>query len=145
LTEVTLFVDGGIRDKLMAYGYLAVDPRDESIELFRGFNTCGTGTSNIAEYRAIIAGLEGCVRQNVHIVHIKSDSQLIVQQILGSIKAKKQELRDHRDHVLRSLERFDDWSIKWIPRKENQRADDLVNIVFSAKKPKCQKKKRKRS
>lgn len=133
--RATLYFDGGIRKKLMAYGYLAVDPKNDSIEFFNGFNTCGVGTSNVAEYRSLIAGLERCVKEGVKIVHIIGDSQLIIKQVLGSMKVHKQELKDHRDHVLRTLEKFDNWTIKWVPRKENHRADALVNKVFERKWP----------
>ncbi len=44
----------------MAYGYLALDP-DSKEELFHGCRTCGKGTSNVAEYRALIAGIKGCL------------------------------------------------------------------------------------
>lgn len=140
MEEVILFFDGGIRRELMAYGYLAVNPNDRTSILFKGSNTCGKGTSNIAEYRALIAGLKACLRNGIKVAHIFGDSQLIVKQVTGVFKVNKPELKRHRDYIRDLLDQFDDWSLQWIPRSENGRADALVNEVFKRKFPKCRKK-----
>jgi ribonuclease HI len=121
----------------MAYGYLIVNPNNEEEIIASGNRTCGTGTSNIAEYRALIAGLQGSLKAGIKTIHIMGDSQLIIKQVTGAFKVKKEELKQHRDYVLKLLEQFDDHSIKWIPRRENHRADALVNIVFDRRKQKC--------
>lgn len=142
--EATLYFDGGIRDGFMAYGWLVID---ESLTnplmcahdniIASGHRTCGTGTSNIAEYRALIAGLQGSLKACVDVVHIIGDSQLIIKQVTGAFKVKKPELIKHRDRVLELLELFTSYTIKWVPRHENKRADALVNEVFDAKNQKC--------
>lgn len=109
----------------------------------QGNNTCGRKTSNIAEYRALIAGIKGSLKYGVDIIHIIGDSQLVVKQITGAFKAKKADLIEHRDHVLELLKQFDSYSIKWVPRNENKRADALVNEVFEKRKGQCEKKTRK--
>jgi ribonuclease HI len=139
MEEVILFFDGGIRRELMAYGYLAVDVKDRTMVFFKGSNTCGRGTSNIAEYRALIAGLKACLRNGIKVVHIFGDSQLIVKQVTGVFKVNKPELKRHRDYILELLKDFENWSLRWIPRSENDRADALVNDVFKRKFPKHQK------
>jgi len=139
LTEATLYFDGGIRQGIMAYGWVLVDPEDESEVIASGHRTCGTGTSNIAEYRALIAGLQGTLTNGtVDIIHIIGDSQLVVKQVTKAFKVNKLELRRHRDRVLELLEQFEDFTIKWVPRRENKRADALVNEVFVKRKARCQ-------
>jgi len=135
-----LFFDGGIRNGLMAYGYLAYDIKDKSKILFKGSNTCGAGSSNIAEYRALIAGLRECIKNKIKKVYIFGDSQLIIKQVNGAFKVNKQELKKHRDYILKLLEKFDDWSLQWIPRTENRKADALVCQVFEKRFPKCKRK-----
>lgn len=101
------------------------------------------GTSNISEYRALIAGLHGSLKEGVEVVHIIGDSQLVVKQVTGVFKAKKKELIDHRDYVLELLKQFDYYTIKWVPRKENKRADALVNQVFEERNKRCSKRQQK--
>ena len=141
MLEIKLFTDGGIRQGMMALGFVAYDLSDN--EIFSGNRSCGRilSSSNIAEYRAIIAGLIMSLKNGVDIIHIYSDSQLAVKQITGAFSVNKPELRRHRDHVLELLEQFEDFSIKWVPRHENKRADALVNKVFERRNKKCVKRK----
>ena len=141
--EVILYFDGGIRQGIMAYGYLLCSPQDETEVISFGQRTCGKGTSNIAEYRALIAGLQGSLKVGVDIVHIIGDSQLVVKQVTKVFKVNKPELKRHRDRVLELLDHFEDHTIKWVPRRENKRADALVNEVFQRRQNKCPKNKRK--
>lgn len=143
MSEATLYFDGGIRKGVMAYGWLLVNPDDETEVIASGNKTCGKGTSNLAEYRALIAGLQGSLKAGINVIHIIGDSQLVVKQVTGAFKAKKLELIKHRDRVLELLEQFEDYTIKWVPRRENKRADALVNEVFERKNGKCSKKQRK--
>ncbi len=140
MDEATLYFDGGIRQGLMAYGWFLRNERsilsDDGI-FASGNRTCGQGTSNIAEYRALIAGLQGALKAGVDVIHIIGDSQLIIKQVLMVFKVKKPELREHRDFVLKLLDKFDDYTIKWVPRRENKVADALVNQVFERRKSKC--------
>lgn len=150
MLEATLYFDGGIRQGTMAYGWLLIneyhitsdgDLIDDGV-CASGNKTCGTGTSNIAEYRALIAGLQGSLKMGVDIVHIIGDSQLIIKQVTGVFKVKKPELIDHKNRVLELLEHFEDHTIKWVPRKENKLADTLVNEVFERRAKKCPKKRK---
>jgi ribonuclease HI len=128
--EVALRTDGGIRHGNMAFGYVALDLLDENIILFKGCGSCGRGTSNISEYKGLIAGLMGCLAEKVEIVHIILDSQLVVRQINGSFETKNEELNENKNKVMELLSRFKHFTIKWEPRENNKLADDLVNQVF---------------
>lgn len=136
-----MYFDGGIRKGTMAYGWILVDSDDETNVIASGNRTCGTGTSNISEYRALIAGLQGSLKTGIDIIHIIGDSQLIIKQVTKVFKVNKPELKRHLDRVLELLEQFDDYTIKWVPRRENKLADALVNEVFEGKKNKCSKRK----
>lgn len=127
----------------MAYGYLIVNADNETKIIASGNRTCGTGTSNVAEYRALIAGLQGSLKAGVNTVYIMGDSQLIIRQVIGVFNVNKPVLKNHRDRVLELLEQFEDYSIMWIPRHENKRADALVNAVFERRSGKCSKQQRK--
>lgn len=141
--EAILYFDGGIRKGIMAYGWILLDPKNETNVIASGLKTCGEGTSNIAEYRALIAGIQGSLRASVDVIHIIGDSQLIIKQVTKVFKVNKPILLKHRDRVIELLEQFESYTIKWVPRKENKRADALVNQVFERRDNKCSKKKRK--
>lgn len=141
MKEVTIFFDGGIRKGRMALGFVAYDMDGQ--EIFCGNRFCGKieSSSNVAEYRAVIAAIQKSIEKNVKIIHIIGDSQLIIKQITGAFKVNKPILLKHRDHAIKLLEQFDDYTIMWVPRKQNRRADELVNDVFERNNVKCTKKK----
>lgn len=143
MLEIKLFTDGGIRKGIMALGFIAEDMNGN--EIFSGNHFCGSdlSSSNVAEYRAVIAGLKMSLNNEITIIHIYSDSQLVVKQIIGAFKTNKPTLKKHRDYVLKLLEQFDNYTIKWVPRNQNKLADALVNAVFERRDGKCEKKTRK--
>ncbi len=122
--------DGGIRNGMTAIGYLAIDPNDNDKILFKEARTAGLGTSNEAEYRALIGGLEACIKYGLKRIHIIGDSQLIIQQVLGGFKVNKLELKQCLNKVRELLAQLDEYSIRWIPRSQNKMADKLVNSIF---------------
>lgn len=137
-----MYFDGGIREGQMACGWILLNKYGETI--VSGNKTCGQGTSNISEYRGLIAGLQGSLKAGVDIIHIIGDSQLIIKQVIGAFRTKKPELLKHKEYVLELLTQFESYSIKWVPRRENKQADALVNAVFEKRKnKKCSKRKQK--
>lgn len=129
--EVKLFFDGGIRKGNMALGYFVTNINDDKDILFSDGKKCGKdGTSNIAEYRALIAGLQSCLDNGVKCVEIYGDSQLIVKQVCGDYIVRNENLKVHYEKVHELLKNFEKWNIHWIPRSKNKMADYLVNKVF---------------
>jgi len=139
MKEVTLRCDGGVRLGQMALGYVVLNIGDEKEILFQGFKKCGKGTSNVSEYRALIAGLIHCLKENIEIVRIIVDSQLLVKQITGAAKTSNIELLKHKIKVTELLLQFKEYSIKWEPRHKNKLADNLVNLAFTKKKKNVKK------
>ena len=96
----------------------------------------GKATNNIAEYKAVILGIEVACDLEADEVEIFSDSQLIVNQILENWDCKDQSLADLRD-IAHGLARvFDSISISWIPREQNKRADYLAGKALNDFSPK---------
>ena len=56
--------------------------------------TIGVATNNVAEYRALLAGLEAAVRAGVDELEVVSDSELLVKQMRGEYKVKNAALRE---------------------------------------------------
>lgn len=84
-------------------------------------------TNNQAEYQAIIAGLEKAIGLGVKNVSVKSDSDLVVNQINGRFKIKNTALRPLYQKVVRLTGSLESFSISYIPRSQNSAADALAN------------------
>jgi len=140
MKEIILRTDGGIREGRMACGWVAFNPENEKEVVFQGSKKCGKkGTSNIAEYRGLIAGLMCCLEKGIKIVHIIVDSQLIVKQVTNIAKTNNVELLKHKNRVIQLLKEFESYTIKWEPRQNNEMADELVNKAFIGKKKNVKK------
>ena len=87
----------------------------------------GKCTNNVAEYQALIAGLETSLKEKCCVINIFMDSELIVRQIEGRYKVKNEQLKPLFAQVKTLLGQLDSWNIAHIPRKENARADELAN------------------
>ncbi|MGM0387001.1 MAG: ribonuclease HI [Natrinema limicola] len=89
--------------------------------------TIGTATNNQAEYEALIAGLEAARDYGYDEVHVRGDSELIVKQVRGEYDTNNPDLREKRVTVHELLAAFDEWTLEYVPRDVNERADGLVN------------------
>jgi ribonuclease HI len=90
-------------------------------------------TNNVAEYTALIRALEWLLENNLGRakVEIKSDSQLIVNQLTGDYKVKSKRIISLYKQVLLLKSKFQDIQIKWIPREKNREADRLTNKAYN--------------
>ncbi len=132
MTRASLYTDGGARGNPGPAGIGAV-LRDESGEVIgeiaRGI---GEATNNIAEYAALIAGLELALDNGVREVEIYMDSELVVSQLLGRWKIKKDTLRPLAVKARALMGRFESFSLSHVPRELNADADRLANQGMDA-------------
>ena len=89
--------------------------------------TIGRATNNQAEYEALVAVLEVARDYGYDEVEIRGDSELIVKQVRGEYDTNNPELREKRVTVHELLQSFDEWTLEYVPREANDRADGLVN------------------
>ena len=87
----------------------------------------GEATNNVAEYRAVLLGLELARSLGAGAVEVVNDSELVARQIGGQYKVKNPGLRPLWQEAMAALREFDSWSVKNVPRALNARADELVN------------------
>ncbi len=125
-------VDGGARGNPGPAAIAAViaTPDGEVIEE-RG-ERIGKATNNVAEYRALLLGLERARELGADEVELIGDSELIVRQVEGEYKVKDEALRKLNAQVIKALSGFDRWSIRHVRREENEAADRLVNAALDA-------------
>lgn len=87
----------------------------------------GHATNNVAEYEAVLLGLELARELGAGEVEIRSDSELMVRQLVGAYKVKNETLRELYDRVKAALKSFDAVEIRHVRREHNDEADNLVN------------------
>lgn len=87
----------------------------------------GNQTNNFAEYTALIRALELCLEKDYRNIEIKSDSELVVNQINKIYKVKDAYIKELFDKANSLITKFPSFKINYIPREENLRADKLAN------------------
>jgi ribonuclease HI len=125
-------VDGGARGNPgpAAIGVVVSTPDGEVLE--EHAERIGSATNNVAEYRALMLGLERALALGAREVELIGDSELVVRQVQGEYKVRDEVLWRLHKHVIRALAEFDSWSIRHVRREENEAADRLVNEVLDA-------------
>ncbi len=125
-------VDGGARGNPGPAAVAAVVSTPEGEVLTERAEEIGEATNNVAEYRALLLGVELARELGAEEVELIGDSELIVRQVRGEYKVKQEHLRPLNAAVLKALMDFEDWSIRHVRREQNAEADRLVNEVLDA-------------
>jgi ribonuclease HI len=120
-------VDGGSRGNPgpAAVAAVVTDPSGEM--LAERAETIGEATNNVAEYRALLLGIDLAKQVGADEVEFVGDSMLIVEQVRGNWKVKQEHLRPLHTKVRDALRDLESWSIRHVKRGENERADELLN------------------
>jgi ribonuclease HI len=128
--KLVVNVDGGARGNpgLAAVGVVVSDGDGRVLEE-RG-ERIGTATNNVAEYRALLLGIERAAALGASELELIGDSELIVRQVKGEYKVKDATLRKLHAEVKRALAPFESWSIRHVRREQNAEADRLVNAAL---------------
>ncbi|MGE5278511.1 MAG: ribonuclease HI family protein [Acidobacteriota bacterium] len=130
--RVVVHVDGGARGNPGPAAIAAVlaDPDGEVLETRS--EAIGHATNNVAEYRALLLGIERARALGARDLDLVGDSELIVRQVRGEYRVKDAALRELHAQVRAALADFDRWSIRNVPREDNAHADSLVNEALDA-------------
>jgi ribonuclease HI len=131
--RVVVHVDGGARGNPGPAGIGVVLTDPDGNELDRANAYIGETTNNVAEYRALILGLDRARALGADELEIVNDSELVARQLVGAYKVKKEDLRLLHAQALQALEAFERWSIRSVPRAKNEIADALVNEAIDAR------------
>jgi ribonuclease HI len=126
-------VDGGARGNPGPAGVGVMLADESGAELGRANAYIGETTNNVAEYRALLLGLDVARELGVRDLEIVNDSELIARQLIGEYRVKKEDLRLLHAQARQALEGFDSWSIRSVPRAQNDVADALVNEAIDAR------------
>jgi ribonuclease HI len=128
--KLIVHVDGGARGNPGPAAAACVVSSPDGEVLAERTRLLGTATNNVAEYRALLLGLE-CARElGANEVEVIGDSELIAKQVQGAYKVKHEAMRPLHSQAMHALGQFDSWSIRTVPRAENAEADALVNSAL---------------
>jgi probable phosphoglycerate mutase len=127
-----LSTDGGARGNPgpAAYGYV-LETEDGTVLAAHG-EAIGVATNNVAEYQALVAGLQRAFELGVDEVDVVSDSQLLVRQMTGEYKVKNEALRRLSLQAAELARRLKRVTYRSVPREHNELADRLVNEALDA-------------
>lgn len=125
--RVVVHVDGGARGNPGPAAAAAVIAAPDGTVLEERAQTLGEATNNVAEYRALLLGLQRAAELGAREVEVVGDSELIARQVQGVYKVKNAALKPLHEQALAALRHFDSWSIRTVPREQNAHADALVN------------------
>ncbi len=132
--RVTIYTDGASRGNPGLAGAGAVLKSDDGRVLARVARFLGEMTNNMAEYTALLVGLQEAQKAGAEEVQIRSDSELLVRQLNGQYKVKNDNLRDMHGSAMDLLSSFKGWEAAHIPRSRNKEADQLANEAIDRRK-----------
>jgi ribonuclease HI len=127
-----LWTDGGARGNPGPAAYAYVLEGEEGVALAAHGEAIGVATNNVAEYSALIAGLEKAVELDVDELEVISDSELMVKQMRGEYKVKNEALRDLSVRAAGLARLIGNVTYTAVRREHNELADRLVNEALDA-------------
>jgi ribonuclease HI len=128
-----VFCDGGARGNPgpAAIGAVVLDPATAPpARLATVSERIGIATNNVAEYRALLAGLEAARDFPARAVSVRADSQLLIRQLEGRYRVKQAHLRPLHEEARALLAAYDEVDLAHVPREDNAVADALVNAAL---------------
>ena len=125
--KLVLHVDGGARGNPgpAAIGVVIADPDGTVIDEVAA--RIGTATNNVAEYRAVLLGIQRAAELGASELELVNDSELVARQLTGAYRVKHPSMRPLYEQAKAALAGFDRWQIRTVPRDQNAHADRLVN------------------
>jgi ribonuclease HI len=128
--KVIVHVDGGARGNPGPAAAACVISSPEGEVLGEHAQLLGTVTNNVAEYRALLLGLQQARELGASEVEVIGDSELIAKQVNGLYKVKHEAMKPLHREATAALRGFERWSIRTVPRAQNAHADALVNAAL---------------
>jgi ribonuclease HI len=133
LDSVLIYFDGGSRGNPgpAAIGALVLDPSTAPPgRLATVSEPIGVTTNNVAEYRALIAGLQAASATPARAAKVRGDSMLVIEQLSGRWKVKQPHLQPLHAQARALLDAYDEVDLGHVRREQNAEADALVNAAL---------------
>ena len=129
--KLNIYIDGGARGNPgpAGVGVVIMDGKGKKIKDVSKY--IGEATNNIAEYNALLYGLEEALMLKAEEIRINLDSELVAKQITGEYRVKDKNIKPLFDRAVNMLKSFKGFEINRIDRSENKEADKLVNKAIN--------------
>ena len=121
-----IYVDGASSGNPGDSGAGMVISDGNGAEIYRGSFYLGKMTNNMAEYEALLRGLQKALELGAQEITAYTDSLLIANQVLGKYKINNEILREYVVKVRKIIGNFDHFTIQYTPREQNRIADKLA-------------------
>jgi ribonuclease HI len=130
--SATMHIDGAARGNPgpAAYAVVIARPGAPAVE---ESDTLGTATNNVAEYTALVAGLERAAELGLRRVDVFSDSELLVKQMNGEYRVKHPDLLPLYQEATQLRRGFETVTLTHVRRAQNARADQLCNEALDGR------------
>lgn len=125
--KIKLYTDGAARGNPGPAGIGVVIYNENNEVIDQHCRFLGTATNNVAEYEALVAGLELAKKYLPCSVQVHMDSELVVRQMLGRYRVKNEQLIVYFNSATKLKSHFEAISFTHIPREKNKLADQLAN------------------
>lgn len=125
--ELVIYTDGAARGNPGEAGIGVVICRPDGTMVEEIAEYAGCATNNVAEYKALIRGLERARDLGAEAVRVYADSELMVRQLQGLYAVRNEGLRPLHERARRLLAGFRRAEIAHVPRERNAAADRLAN------------------
>ena len=124
--------DGGARGNPGPAAYAFVLETEDGTVLDARGEAIGVATNNVAEYSALVAGLREALDRGVTELEVRSDSELMVRQMLGEYRVKNKDLQALFLDASRAARQIGAVTFTHVRREHNELADRLVNDALDA-------------
>lgn len=129
-TSVVIHTDGASRGNPGPASLGLTVTSNEGEVVFEYAEFLGEQTNNYAEYSAVKKALQLAIENQVQFVHIKSDSQFLIRQLLGEYKVKSESIKGLYTDCVALIEKLPQVDLEHVRREQNKRADELANQVL---------------
>ena len=123
-------IDGGARGNPGPAGWGVVIQSQGGDTVAELYGAIGSATNNVAEYHGLLSALGWCVEHGATEVHVRSDSLLLVQQMLGKYRVRNEGLKPLHGRARLLGARIGRVSYEHVPRELNRQADRLANVAM---------------
>ncbi|KUO51453.1 MAG: hypothetical protein APF76_13905 [Desulfitibacter sp. BRH_c19] len=130
--DINVYTDGASRGNpgKAAIGVIIYDLYGQVLREENEF--IGVATNNVAEYKAVIRGLEVSTELGATGVTLYADSQLLVRQLAGEYRVKNEGLKPLYQQAKELTKNFKKFKAIHIPREQNKEADKLANLALDS-------------
>lgn len=132
--KLVVNVDGGSRGNPGPAAVGVVVATEDGDVVAEAGETIGVATNNVAEYRALIRGVELAAEHGATQVQVYGDSELIIKQVRGEYRVKDAGLKPLHAEARSALAAMQTWKLDHVRREQNAGADALVNQALDAEK-----------